>query len=154
MIRLPVCSPERAWKTWDDADDDEKNHESYPCQILKGLDFCSKSTFVDETSGASPLVEDCLQLAKNIEEDSTKAWDVLLWGHETLDKHGTCAIGAEARHAADGNQHFWFGGQDAIDILRDAANNFGDGKRMGGKGNLDCDGDNMVEQVRWGIYQP
>lgn len=152
MIRLPVCSPERAWQTWDDADEEEKNHQSYPCQILKGKDHCSKSTFEDETSDASPLVKDCLQLAKELAEDSTKSWDVLLWGHHTLRKSGTCAFGVEARDDADGNTVFWFGGQDVIDLIHSAADKFGDGKRMGGKGNLDCDGDMQVEQVRWSIY--
>lgn len=107
---------------------------------------------MDETSGASPLVEDCLQIVKELQEDSTKAWDVLLFGHHTLKKSGACAFGAEARHLPDGNQHFWLGGQDMIDLIRSAANKFGDGKRMGGKGNMDCDGDNMVEQVQWSIY--
>lgn len=35
------------------------------------IDMCGASSFNDKTSGASPLVSDCEQMARNIEGDGT-----------------------------------------------------------------------------------
>ncbi|KAG9256684.1 glycoside hydrolase [Emericellopsis atlantica] len=152
LMRLPVCSPERAWRAWYYGDTSDGDH--YPCHVLKGRDYCSKSTFKNQGSNASPPVEDCRQIIKNLEGLPEKDWRVdILGGQTQLAKSGECAFGAEARHSPDGNIWFRVGSQDIIDLINDSINKFGDSGRVGAKGDMDCDGNApQVEQVEWGIY--
>lgn len=68
IMRIPVCSPERAFRSWDKAK--KGGTENWPYDVPTGKDTCGDSTFENDTSGGSPLVEDCLQIVKNIEGDT------------------------------------------------------------------------------------
>lgn len=150
LIRLPVCSPERAFETWDTADADSSDF--YPCNFPKGPDHCGESTFVNQGSDASPPVEDCKQIIKNIAGDADADWDVDLVTQHQLVEAGDCRFGVEATDNPDGNVQFFVGAQDIIDIINTSIEKFGGSGRVGAKGNMDCKGNVQVEQVEWGIY--
>lgn len=48
--------------------------------------------------------------------------------------------------------NFVVGGQDVIDIINEAINQFGGDGRIGAKGNMDCKGNSKGQAVKWGIY--
>jgi hypothetical protein len=150
FIRLPVCSPEHAYRTWDTAGPGDD--PLYPCNIAKGPDHCQISSFVDQTSDASPLVEDCKQIIKNIQGDGGASWNTGISGQRELVKFGTCHFGVESKSGADGNVTFDVGAQDIIDIINDAIRQFGGGGKIGAKGQVDCDGNVHDTTIEWGIY--
>ncbi|KAL4789112.1 chitinase [Aspergillus venezuelensis] len=149
-VRIPVCKADRAYQSWDTANPDSS--ENWPCDLPPGINECDDSTFEDETSDASPLVEDCLQIIKNIEEDGSTDFTMQVAGmpHRQILQHATCAFGVEATKQ-DGNVNFKVGGQDVINIINDAVNKFG-GKKIGAKGEMKCNGNMHDQDVMWGIY--
>lgn len=150
FMRIPVCSPERAWRSWDKAK--KGGTDYYPCDIPPGKDTCGDSTFENDISGASPLVEDCLQIIKNIEGDTGDDYTTNIVEQRELLHFGTCAFGVEATKV-NGNANFVVGGQDVIDIINEAVKRFGDsGGKVGAKGNMDCNGNVKQQPVLWGIY--
>ncbi|KXX78980.1 Killer toxin subunits alpha/beta [Madurella mycetomatis] len=151
FIRLPVCSPERALQSWETTH--KGSSANYPCDIPPGRSYCGDSTFVDQTSAASPKVEDCLQIIRNIEGDGSTEWthQVLGKGHRTIASAGGCRFGVEATHE-NGNANFKVGGQDVIDIINDAVRKFGGSGRVGAKGEMTCDGNINSVPILWGIF--
>ncbi|RDK38944.1 hypothetical protein M752DRAFT_307004 [Aspergillus phoenicis ATCC 13157] len=151
FMRIPVCSPARALQSWDTAD--KNSSPNWPCDIPPGKDECGDSTFVDQTSDASPKVEDCRQIIKNIEGDATTAWTTQVVGHNQREiaSHASCHFGVEATKT-NGNVNFKVGGQDVIDIINDAIAKFARDGLIGAKGNMDCNGNVKSEPVLWGIY--
>ncbi|GKZ65110.1 hypothetical protein AnigIFM50267_007274 [Aspergillus niger] len=151
FMRIPVCSPARAFQSWDTAD--KNSSPNWPCDIPPGKDECGDSTFVDQTSDASPKVEDCRQIIKNIEGDATTAWTTQVVGHNQREiaSHASCHFGVEATKT-NGNVNFKVGGQDVIDIINDAIAKFARDGLIGAKGNMDCNGNVKSEPVLWGIY--
>jgi hypothetical protein len=151
FIRLPVCTPERAYKSWDTAgpkDDDPL----YPCSIAKGPDHCQISSFIDQTSDASPPVEDCKQIIKNIEGDGGATWTTGISGQRQLVSYGECKFGVQSKSGADGNVTFKVGSQDIIDLINEAIKRFGGGGKVGAKGIVDCDGNVHDTTIEWGLY--
>ncbi|KDB26056.1 hypothetical protein H109_02155 [Trichophyton interdigitale MR816] len=68
FIRVPVCSPDAAFKPWLGMNNKpDTTLENYPCSPLLARDECESSTFEDQTNGGSPLVSDCMTIIKNIE---------------------------------------------------------------------------------------
>ncbi|GKZ81630.1 hypothetical protein AnigIFM56816_006151 [Aspergillus niger] len=151
FMRIPVCSPARAFQSWDTAD--KNSSPNWPCDIPPGKDECGDSTFVDQTSDASPKVEDCRQIIKNIEGDATTAWTTQVVGHNQREiaSHASCHFGVEATKT-NGNVNFKVGGQDVIDVINDAIAKFARDGLIGAKGNMDCNGNVKSEPVLWGIY--
>ncbi|KAH7028812.1 chitinase [Microdochium trichocladiopsis] len=153
FIRLPVCSPERAFQSWDTSPKKGAS-PNYPCDNPPGRDYCRDSTFEDQTSGASPLASDCRQIIRNIEGDGKTSWTIQVAGlrQREIVKYGGCALGVEAT-VANGNVDFEVGGQDVIDLLNDAIKKFEnrDGK-IGAKGTMKCNGNIKDQNVKWGIY--
>lgn len=47
---------------------DVESKPNYFCDAQHQLDYCGASTFVDQTSGASPSVEDCLELLRRLDD--------------------------------------------------------------------------------------
>ncbi|OBT40321.1 hypothetical protein VE00_08471 [Pseudogymnoascus sp. WSF 3629] len=151
FIRLPVCTPDRAYKSWDTAgpsDDDPL----YPCSIAKGPDHCQISSFVDQTSDASPPVDDCRHIITNIEGDGGATWTTGISGQRELVSYGECKFGVESKSGADGDVTFKVGSQDIIDIITEAIKQFGGGGKIGAKGVVDCDGNVHDTTIEWGIY--
>ena len=151
FIRLPVCSPERAFQSWDTTK--KGSSDNYPCDIPPGRDECGDSTFENQSSGASPKVEDCLAIIRNIEGDGSTDWTTQVVGknQREIAKAGSCHFGVEATKV-NGNVNFKVGGQDVIDIINEAIKQFGGDGRVGAKGNMQCNGNIKGQDVKWGIY--
>ncbi|KAK8062875.1 hypothetical protein PG997_014972 [Apiospora hydei] len=128
FMRLPVCSPARAFQSWDTTKKGSSPH--YPCDIPPGRDTCGDSTFEDHTDFTTQVV------GKNQRE---------------IGKSGTCHFGVEATKV-NGNVNFVVGGQDMIDIINEAVKRFGGDGRVGAKGNMNCNGNIKQQAVKWGIY--
>ncbi|KAK3398714.1 hypothetical protein B0T20DRAFT_411850 [Sordaria brevicollis] len=149
-VRLPVCSPERAFQSWETSD--KGSSDNYPCDIPPGTKHCGKTNYVDETSSASPSVSDCLQIIRNIEGNAKTDWTVGIGGHREIAKAGGCKFGVEAE-GVKGSVTYKVGGQDVINIINEAAKSFGGNTgRMGGKGYMDCKGNAGDQPIKWGIY--
>ncbi|BCS23654.1 uncharacterized protein APUU_40098A [Aspergillus puulaauensis] len=152
-MRIPVCSADRAFQSWTK----QKNPNSspnYPCDIQPGKDDCGKSTFVDQTSDASPKIGDCRQIMRNIQDDASTDFTTEFVGKNQREilHYGSCHFGVEATKV-DGNVNFVVGGQDVIDIINDAIAQVGhkDGL-LGAKGEMTCHGNSHDQAVQWGIY--
>ncbi|KAL5360965.1 hypothetical protein BJX96DRAFT_151156 [Aspergillus floccosus] len=151
FMRIPVCSAERAFQSWDTSR--KGSSPNYPCDIPPGRDYCEVSSFIDQTSDASPSVADCLTIIKNIEGDGETDWTHQVVGHphREIASHGSCAFGVEATKT-DGNVNFKIGGQDVIDIINDAIDKFARDGKIGAKGDVNCNGNVKSQPIEWGIY--
>ncbi|KAM3467141.1 hypothetical protein MY5147_008874 [Beauveria neobassiana] len=155
FIRLPVCSPEIAFRAWDGPGGDSRlTTPNYPCVALKLPDRCSDSTFVDQTSGASPLVSDCEMMIKNLQNGDGHAdheVENAIGKQHQLDQYGSCKFGVQGK-GKNGNVDFHVGGQDIVDLIRDSIDRFGGSGRVGAKGRMKCDGTVKKQDVEWGLY--
>ncbi|GKU21122.1 unnamed protein product [Fusarium langsethiae] len=152
IMRLPVCSPERAWQSWDTAA--KGSSPFYPCDIPPGQRSCNKSTYKDDTSNASPLASDCEVMIKNFENDGSTKWTTQTADlqHRKLGHYGTCAFGVEATEL-NGNIHFHFGGGDLIEAINTSIKQFKKNGKIGASGKVLCAGNTgMTQPVLWGIY--
>ena len=151
-MRLPVCSPERAYQSWDTAS--KGSSPFYPCDMPPGKKSCKESSFQDDTSNASPLVSDCKIMIKNFEADGGTSWKPETVGlqHRQLGDHGTCAFGVEAT-ALNGNIYFHFGGGDLIEYINTAIEKYSKGGKVGASGKVQCSANTGKSQlIKWGIY--
>ncbi|EJP62058.1 chitinase-like protein [Beauveria bassiana ARSEF 2860] len=155
FIRLPVCSPEMAFRAWDGPGGDSRlKTPNYPCVALKLPDRCGDSTFVDQTSGASPLVSDCEMIIKNLQNGDGHAdheVENAIGKQHQLDQYGSCKFGVQGK-GKNGNIDFHVGGQDIVDLIRDSIDRFGGSGRVGAKGRMKCDGTVKKQDVEWGLY--
>ncbi|KAI0868461.1 hypothetical protein GGS24DRAFT_482282 [Hypoxylon argillaceum] len=152
-VRLPVCSAKLAHHNWNlaTADDSILKDPTYPCMPPKTEEFCGDSTFVDQTSDASPLVADCLQITRNIAIDGD--WlTMTTQGQREIAHSGTCKFGVERSGSLNGNINFLVGNQDVIDIIISSINMFGGSGRVGAKGTMNCQGNIKGQSVLWGLY--
>jgi GH18 family chitinase len=144
-MRIPVCSPERAYRSWDT--DGAERSKIYPCDIPVGRQECGDSTFENQSSGASPKIEDCRQIIRNIQEDTTTDFKhSTTAGQRDILHHESCHFGVEATKLT-GNINFKVGGQDVIDIINDAIKRFGGDGRVGAKGTMPCNGNIAQQEV-------
>ncbi|KAK1826535.1 hypothetical protein QBC39DRAFT_396776 [Podospora conica] len=152
VVRLPVCSSDRAFQSWKTSD--KGSTPNFPCDIPQGKSHCGISDFTDQTSGASPIVSDCQQIIRNIEGDGSTDWTHRITGHREILSHGSCHFGIERTGGTGGAVEFRVGGQDAIDVINDAIRRWGGGGRVGGKGVMPCSGTTAGTKVNvlWGIY--
>ena len=67
--------------------------EHYPGDIFPGEDRCGDSSFENQGSDASSLVDDCKQIIRNLEEDSSADWTHGITGQREILKFGSCASG-------------------------------------------------------------
>ncbi|EGX87986.1 Glycoside hydrolase [Cordyceps militaris CM01] len=154
FVRIPVCSPEVAFRAWDGPGGvSALTAPNYPCAALLP-DHCGDSTFVDQTSDASPLVSDCETLIKNLQNGDGQAdheVENAIGSQHQLDQYGSCKFGVQGK-GKNGNIDFHVGGQDIVDLIRDSINRFGGSGRVGAKGRMDCDGTVKKQDVEWGLY--
>ncbi|KAL2152192.1 hypothetical protein VTH82DRAFT_5376 [Thermothelomyces myriococcoides] len=152
FVRLPVCSADRAFRSWNTAE--KGSSPNYPCDIPPGIDRCGASSFEDQTSDASPKVSDCRQIIRNIEGDASTEWTHRITGHREILSYGTCHFGIERTGGTGGAVEFKVGGQDVIDIINDSIKKFGGSGKIGAKGVMPCDGTTVgtTVNVLWGIY--
>ncbi|TQV98247.1 glycosyl hydrolases family 18 [Cordyceps javanica] len=152
-IKLPVCNQVLARRSWANADDTEsaRGKDFFPCNTDNGKDYCGASTFENQGSDASPLVEDCLTIIRNI-EGTDGSWNISpLKKQRELVKYGSCRFGVTGTNIK-GNVSFNVGAQDIVDIIKDAIKQFGGTGRVGAKGNMQCDGNIKKQDVEWGLY--
>ncbi|KAF4986556.1 hypothetical protein FGRMN_10784 [Fusarium graminum] len=151
VIRLPVCTPARAYQSWDTAS--KGSSPFYPCDFPPGRKECEESSFKDETSGKSPLVKDCLDIIKNTQGDGGTKWTTQVVGENQREIafSGTCAFGVEATKV-DGNVQFYFGGQDVANIINAAVKEYSNDGKVGATGDLHCNGNIKKQPVHWAIY--
>lgn len=146
-IRLPVCSPERAYQSWDtSAKNSSANH---PCDIPPGKSTCGDSTFENQSSGASPKIEDCRTIIKNIEGDGSTRWttQVVSKNQRKIASHGSCSFSVKATKV-NGNVNFKVGRQDVINIIDNSIKKFSSDGRVGAKGIINCDGNIKDQEVK------
>lgn len=136
MVQLPVCSPDRAFQSWDTSS--MRSSPFYPCDIPPGRGHCGGSTFDNQGSDVSPTVSDCQQLIRNIEGDATTDWTHGIVGQRMIASYGSCRFGIERTGGTGGAVQFRVGGQDVIDVINDSIRQFGGGGRVGAKGVMPC----------------
>lgn len=152
LIRLPVCSAATAYLAWDHGDSPNTDAPNYPCVVYPAPDHCGTSTFIDQTSGASPTVSDCMQIVRNI-TNTNKEWEVenAIGSQHQLLQHGSCAFGVQGT-VKNGNIDYHIGAQDIVDIISDSVRQFGGSGKVGAKGEMSCTGTVKKQRVEWGLY--
>ncbi|CAI7654484.1 unnamed protein product [Penicillium discolor] len=156
FMRLPVCSETLARKSWENADktDTTRHKDGFPCNNDNGKSYCttSKTTYVEETTSESPLIDDCLVIVKNI-QGTSGSWFRPIERQYGILNHGTCTFGIEGK-GRKGNADEYVGAQDAVDIIRYTAKHWGHGTdKIQGKGVMQCDGNIKKQEVHWAIYK-
>lgn len=122
--------------------------------IPKNDDVCGASTFVDQTSGASPPVSDCRALIKKIQDRSEPTDHEIenaIGSQHQIEEYGECKFGVQGS-GKHGNIDFHVGGQDIIDLINDSINKYGSSGRVGAKGSMSCKGTVKDQDVDWGLY--
>jgi len=150
FIRLPVCSAEIAWNAWDEKTDNKS--PNWPCYVKPSISDCGASSFVDQTSDASPSVDDCMGIVNNI-QNTQGEWEIenAVEEQHQIVQNGNCKFGVQGKKI-NGNIDFHVGAQDIVDIITDAIKQFGGSGKVGAKGNMDCKGDVSTVPIEWGLY--
>ncbi|PGH10805.1 hypothetical protein AJ79_05278 [Helicocarpus griseus UAMH5409] len=151
FMRIPVCSPERAFQSWDTSKKGSSEH--YPCDIPPGKSHCGDSKFVDQTSDASPKVEDCLAIMRNIEGDGGSDWTTQVIGKSQcrIVRAGSCNFGVEATKV-NGNVNFKVGGKMSSILSMIQLRCLVKAGSLEHKGDMQCHGNVKKQPVKWGIY--
>jgi hypothetical protein len=151
-IHMPVCSPGRAFESWDTSD--KGSSSNYPCDNPPGRNDCKDSNFIDETGDDSnATVEECKQIIRIIQGDGSTDWTIQIIGHEyrEIARSGECSFGIEASKT-NGNVEFVIGGQDVIDIINTAIERYGSGGKLAVKGQMACKGNVKDQATTWYRY--
>lgn len=112
---------------------------------------CGVSSFVDQTSGTSPKVEDCLHIAENIKDGGTWQIENIIAVQHQLVEWGTCAFGVQGDRGNGG--YFFVGNQYIIDIIHVSIEKFGRNGVVGSKGDMFCNsGAPLRPLIEWGLY--
>ncbi len=114
------------------------------------VDECSESSFLDQTTNASPRIEDCLQIAANIATGGR--WEVeatVDWQHQIV-QYRTCAFGVKGYNGGD--WFFYIGNEDIIDTIHTSIEQFGRDGLVGTKGTMYCHAITRSLKVDWGLY--
>ncbi|KAF2798688.1 hypothetical protein K505DRAFT_357263 [Melanomma pulvis-pyrius CBS 109.77] len=123
-----------------------------PLQARKSVNDCGDSTFVNKSSGGSPLIADCQQIARNIAGGGT--WTVGAGGEQhQLVQYGTCAFGAAG--AGSSANAAYIGNQDIIDLINTSIQKFAWFDKVGAEGKMGCQSlTGLVGGVdmKWGLY--
>ncbi|KAH7380275.1 putative necrosis-inducing factor-domain-containing protein [Phaeosphaeria sp. MPI-PUGE-AT-0046c] len=111
--------------------------------LEKRADWCGSSTFINNSSGGSPQIADCQQLAANIVGDGR--WSVG-YADKLIAKYGTCSF--NARISAGFERSTYIGNEDLRDLIRDSIARFAWQGKVGASGVTDCN----KATVTWGIF--
>ncbi|KAK3898494.1 hypothetical protein C8A05DRAFT_47209 [Staphylotrichum tortipilum] len=134
IIRLPVCTPEIAWRTW--------------------VNECGDSTPNNRGSDASPPVSDCKVLVSRIEATGGN-WQVdwSLRKQHQLVEYGKCAFGVTGIGGNSDNAWYYIGEEDISNLIRDSIAKFGGTGKVGTMGTMWCRGSGShTQEVEWGLY--
>lgn len=119
--------------------------------------YCEKTEVINQASNGSPLIDDCLQITKNIDEDE---WARKWWscGQHAIVSAGSCVFGIET---VPNNICYPFttleiGNGDIIDFIEASIERFGWEGRVGTMGYSRCHNvgrwrDDYLK-VKWGVY--
>ncbi|KAI1833998.1 hypothetical protein DTO006G1_7751 [Penicillium roqueforti] len=113
------------------------------------INDCGSSTFINQSSGGSPLVADCQHLARNIAGGGT--WTVSASGSQhQLAQYGTCAFGIQGQVLETAH----IGNQDIIDVINSSIAKFKWEGKIGAKGTMGCQTVTKSGNtpMTWGIY--
>lgn len=137
---------------WNKVGGPNTNATHYPCHIPQGVSSCGTSTFVDQTSSASPTVVDCMQLVQNI-EGGTGSHEIenALGEQHQIAQYGSCKFGVQGM-GKHGNIAFYVGDQDIVDIINTSVQKFSWNGLVSAKGMMSCSGDVTGQEVQWGLY--
>ncbi|PPR07959.1 hypothetical protein CVT24_002541 [Panaeolus cyanescens] len=117
------------------------------------INNCGSSTFINQSSTASPLVKDCQQIVRNISGSGT--WTTPLWRQRKLVSYGTCAFGVEGVMPL-GITGFKVGNSDIVDLINDSIKLFQWKGKVGAKGEMRCQPEPAIGmphiKVEWTIY--
>lgn len=123
--------------------------------------LCTASTFVNQGSGASPLVTDCQQILKNIAGGGMWEVENVVQAQHQIVQYGSCKFGVQGGQPYNtvgdaSDVGFHVGNQDIFYIINTAISMFAtlDG-RIGAKGVFPCQGDQSNypdTYVSWGLY--
>lgn len=122
-----------------------------PTQLFKRvyINDCGDADFVNRSSGGSPKISDCEQIAINI--DGGGSWNVGVGFQHQLVQYGTCAFGVKGDAGREAT--FNIGNKDIIDLIRDSIAKFAWNGLVGAEGTMDCEGQSFYDvTVYWGIY--
>jgi len=111
---------------------------------------CGDSTFVDQTSEASPRVDDCLVIVKNIAGGGRWEIEALIGQQHQLVQWGTCAFGVQ--RAVVGAPYFYVGNEDIIYAIMSSIEKFGSSGLVGSKGYMRCSPNFLSPGCNWGLY--
>jgi hypothetical protein len=150
FIRIPVCSSDIAHNAWTQGV--STSSPNYPCFVKPSISDCGASSFTDQTSDASPTVDDCMGIVHNI-ENTQGEWEVenAVESQHMLVQFGKCKFGVQGKKI-NGNIDFHLGAQDIVDIINSSIEMFGGSGKVGAKGTFDCKGDVSTVPVQWGLY--
>jgi len=111
---------------------------------------CGDSSFINQSTGGSPLISDCQQITRNIASSGT--WPVASGAQRKLVQYGTCALGAQLSNTAN---IAYVGNQDIIDLINTSIDKFSWNGKVGAKCTMDCQSARGLigsSRVDWGIY--
>ncbi|KAJ5900892.1 putative necrosis-inducing factor-domain-containing protein [Penicillium subrubescens] len=112
---------------------------------------CGYYTFINQSSGGSPLISDCQQITRNIANGGS--WEVEdFGGQHQLIQYGTCAFGVTGDKSING---FYIGNPDIIDLINSSIGLFAWERLVGAKGVMGCQSlTGLVGgvTVTWGLY--
>ncbi|ERS96515.1 hypothetical protein HMPREF1624_06719 [Sporothrix schenckii ATCC 58251] len=149
-ISLPVCSGQTAFRTWQLHSD--RSLDNWPCYLTPQRGSCESSSFIDQTSDASPSVDDCMHLVNNIIGTDGSWWkDTAFLQQHQVAGYGSCNFGIQATDL-HGNAQYQIQAQDIVDIVTESVKLFGGSGKVGAKGYMDCDGNVNSQDVLWGLY--
>ena len=148
-INFPVCSGEWAFNIWLKYSD--RTLPQWPCYIPPPKSDCQSSSFIDQTSDASPDINDCMHIVSNI-VGTNGEWTTQVVGERQreLVSYGSCKFGVQATDE-HGNVNFKVAAQDIVDIITEAVGQFGGSGKVGAKGYMDCSGNINSQDIEWGI---
>lgn len=152
-LNIPICSGVAADVAWSEHNEAAAN---YPCNVPTGISDCGDSTFVDQTSDASPDVADCEQIIENIigfDGKNKGEWEVenVLHQQHQLVEFGSCRFGVQGNGGSNPGYHI--GAEDIISIIRQSISEFGGSGKVGAKGDMVCNGYSSGSvNVAWGLY--
>lgn len=112
---------------------------------------CGDSSFVNQTTGGSPSVSDCLQLASNIAGGGTWTVENVAGNQHQIAQYNSCKFGVQGN--GQGNSvAFYVGNQDIMDLIHSSVNMYQWNNLVGSKGSMPCQGNQNDVTVSWGLY--
>ncbi|KAL8333671.1 hypothetical protein RB593_003384 [Gaeumannomyces tritici] len=97
VIQLPVCSPDRAFQSWDTSS--MRSSPFYPCDITPGRDHCGGSTFDNQGSDVSPPCRTASSSSGTSRATRPPTGRTASWASARLRATGRAASASSARAA-------------------------------------------------------